>query len=65
VTIGLIGAFLVSAAVRFDPDEAKGLDAALQTVAQQPYGRILLGLTAVGVLAYGLWSFVEAAFRKI
>jgi branched-subunit amino acid transport protein len=65
VTVGLIGAFLLSAAVRFDPDEAKGLDAALQTVAQQPYGRILLGLTAVGLLAYGLWSFVEAAFRRI
>jgi len=65
VTVGLIGAFLLSAAIRFDPDEAKGLDAALQTVAQQPYGRVLLGLTALGVLAYGLWSFIEAAFREI
>lgn len=65
VTLGLIGAFLVNAAIRFDPSKAKGLDAALQTVAEQPYGRILLGLTAIGVLAYALWSFIEAAFRKI
>lgn len=65
VTIGLIGAFLLSAAIRFEPDDAKGLDAALQTVAEQPYGRILLALTAIGLLAYALWSFIEAAFRKI
>jgi hypothetical protein len=65
VTVGLVGAFLLNAAVRFDPGQAKGLDAALQTVAQQPYGRILLGLTAVGVLAYALWSFIEAAYREI
>jgi hypothetical protein len=65
VTIGLIGAFLLKSAVQFDPKQAKGLDAALQAVAAQPYGRILLGLTVIGVLAYALWSFFEAAFRKI
>ena len=65
VTVGLIGVFLLKAAVQFDPRQAKGLDAALQTVAAQPYGRVLLGLTAIGVLAYALWSFFEAAFRKI
>ena len=65
VTLGLVGVFLVKAAVQFDPKQAKGLDAALQAVAEQPYGRILLGLTVIGVLAYALWSFFEAAFRKI
>ena len=65
VTVGLIGAFLLDAAIRFDPGKAKGLDAALQTVAQQPYGRVLLALTAIGVLAYALWSFIEAAYREI
>ncbi len=65
VTLGLVGAFLARAAATFDPDDAKGLDAALQAVAGQPYGRVLLGLTAIGVLAYALWSFVEAAYREI
>jgi hypothetical protein len=65
VTLGLVGAFLLKAAVQFDPKQAKGLDAALQAVAEQPYGRVLLGLTVVGVLAYALWSFFEAAFRDI
>ena len=64
-TLALVGAFLVRAAARFDPDQAKGLDAALQAVVQQPYGRVLLGAAVVGVLAYALWSFVEAAYREI
>lgn len=63
--LALVGAFLVRSAVLFEPDEAKGLDAALQTVAQQPYGRVLLALAVIGVLAYALWSFVEAAYREI
>jgi hypothetical protein len=64
-TLVLIGTFLSNAALQFDPQEAKGLDAALQSVVQQPFGRVLLGLTVVGMLGYALWSFVEAAYREI
>lgn len=63
--VALIGAFLVNAAVRFDPDEAKGLDGALQVLAGQPYGRVLLGAVAVGVLGYALWSLVETLWRDL
>lgn len=63
--LALVGAFLVRAAVLFDPREAKGLDAALQTVAAQPYGQVLLALAVLGVLAYAVWSFVEAAYRRL
>jgi hypothetical protein len=61
----LIGAFLVKAAVQFDPDNAKGLDASVKTVASQPYGRFLLFAGAVGLLAFALWSWIEARYRKI
>ena len=61
----LLGAFLVSAAVRFDAKEAKGLDAALQTLAGRPYGVVAFVVAAVGLLAYGLWSWVEAVYRDI
>ncbi len=64
-TLGLVGAFLLRAAIRFDAKEAKGLDAALQAVVERPYGRILLSLMVIGVLAYALWSFIEAAYRDI
>lgn len=61
----LLGGFLVDAAVRFDPRKAKGLDASLKTVGQQPFGRVVLFLAALGLLAFAVWSFIEARFRKI
>jgi hypothetical protein len=63
--LGLIGLFLVRAAVRFDPHEAVGVDGALHQVAARSYGPIALVAVAVGLLAYGLFSFVEARWRKV
>ena len=61
----LIGIFLVRAAVLFDPSEAKGLDAVLQTVAAQPYGKVLIGLAVLGILAYAVWSSVETLYKRL
>ena len=61
----LIGSFLGLAAWRFDPAQAKGLDAALQSLAAQPHGRFLLAVAVAGMLCYALWSFIEAAYRRI
>lgn len=61
----LIGGFLIDAAVTFDPKKAKGLDAALKTLAQQAFGSVLLIVAALGLLAFGAWSFVEARYRKV
>jgi hypothetical protein len=35
---------------------------ALQTVAHQPFGRILLILMVLGFIGYGLWRYVQAGF---
>jgi len=64
LVLALLGGFLVRAAVLFDAREAKGLDAALATLAQQPFGAALLALAVASLLAYAVWSFVEAAFRR-
>lgn len=63
--VALVGVFLVVAAVRFDPEEARGLDGALRALAEQPFGSVLLGLAAVGVLGYALWSLVETLWRDL
>lgn len=65
LVFALIGGFLVDAAVRFDPKKAKGLDASLKTVAHQPFGKVVLFAAALGLLAFSLWSFIEARYRKI
>ena len=61
----LLGGFLIQAAVTFYPNKAKGLDAALKTLAQEPFGQFLLVVAAAGLLAFGAWSFVEARYRKV
>ena len=65
VVSGLIGSFLIQAALQADPNEARGLDGALKVLAQQPYGKWLLGVVAAGLAAYGLYSFVEARYRRV
>ena len=58
-----IGFFLIVAAVQFNPQKAKGLDAAIGELQKLPLGQVLLGLVALGLLAYGLYSFIEARYR--
>lgn len=61
----LIGGFLVQAAVTYQPAKAKGLDAALKTVARASFGTVLLLVTAIGMLAFAAWSFLEARYRSL
>jgi hypothetical protein len=59
----LIGIFLMKAAIEFDPNEAVGLDGALARLADQPYGQALLGLAAVGLLAFAAYSAADARYH--
>jgi hypothetical protein len=63
VTFSLIGWFLIQAAIHHDPGEARGLGAALATLRAQPYGPWLLGLVALGLVAFGAYCFTNARFR--
>ncbi|MFL6293338.1 MAG: DUF1206 domain-containing protein [Thermoanaerobaculia bacterium] len=59
------GWFLVQAGLRYDPNEARGLGGSLEALASQPYGPWLLGLVALGLIAYGAYSFLQARYRRI
>jgi hypothetical protein len=65
VVAALIGIFLIVAALQHNPGEAKGLGGALVSLLHQPFGPLLLGIVAVGLLAYGVYSFVEARYRRL
>jgi len=65
VVFALIGVFLVQAARYQDPGQAIGLGGALQKLADQTYGQIWLGLVAVGLCMYGLYSFVQARYGRL
>jgi hypothetical protein len=65
VVFGLVGWFLIKAAWQYDSQEAIGLDGALSKLAAESYGTVLLGTAAGGLLAYGLFCFVQARYRQI
>jgi hypothetical protein len=65
IVFGLVGIFLVKAALEYDPDEAIGIDGALQKLASQAYGDALLGVVAAGLLAYGVFCLARARYREV
>jgi len=65
VVFSIIGIFLIVAAFQHNAKQAVGLDGALQELARQPFGPFLLGIVALGLIAYGLYSFVEARYRRL
>lgn len=65
VVFTLVGFFLALAAYQFNPGHARGFDAAFDFLARQPYGLWLLGIIAIGMIAFGLYSFMSAAWFRL
>ncbi|GAA4847948.1 DUF1206 domain-containing protein [Pseudonocardia benzenivorans] len=61
----LVGVLVVVAAVQFEPQRANGLDAALKTLAAQPFGVVLLVATAVGLVAFGVFCAFDARYHRV
>lgn len=65
VVFGVIGVFLIVAALHADSSEAKGLGGALSALRQQPFGWALLALVAAGLAAFGAFGIAQARWRRI
>lgn len=61
----LIGWFTIQAALTVNPNQAVGLDGALLKLAHQPYGMFLLGIVALGLLAFGIYSMLCARWMRV
>jgi hypothetical protein len=65
VVIVMVGILLVTAAVRYDPKKARGLDGALRALRDTSLGPWLLVVVALGLVMFGLFGFCEARWRKL
>jgi Domain of Unknown Function (DUF1206) len=65
VVFGLVGVFLVKAAVEFNPNNAVGLDGALAKLSHASYGPYMLGVVATGLVGFGIYSLADARYRRI
>lgn len=58
LSIALVGVLFVWAAITFDPQKAAGVDGALKTLQDQPFGQILLILMGLGFVCFGVYCFL-------
>ncbi len=65
VVFGIIGGFFIVAAVHFNSGQARGLKGALDTLEAQPFGPWMLGMVGTGLVAFGIYSLIEAGYRRI
>jgi hypothetical protein len=65
VVFAITGGFLTLAAYQANPGHARGFDGAMDFLAKQPYGLWLLAVVALGLIAFGLYSFMSAAWFRL
>ncbi|MCT2264583.1 DUF1206 domain-containing protein [Dietzia cinnamea] len=65
VALAILGGLVIAAVVTADPEKAGGLDAALRTVGEQPFGQVLLVLTGAGIALFGVYSIARARFARM
>ena len=65
VIVGVVGGFLVVAALQSDASEAGGVARVFDWLASQPFGNVLVIALCLGLLAFAFFLFVNAAYRII
>jgi Domain of Unknown Function (DUF1206) len=61
----LAGVLVLEAAITYKPAKAGGIDKALLTLRNQPFGEVLLALAALGLIIFGIYGLCEARWRRV
>jgi hypothetical protein len=64
ISLTIIGGLFGWAALTYDAKKAGGMDAALTTIRDQPFGPVLLVVMAAGLACFGLYCFAWARFAR-
>jgi hypothetical protein len=64
VVSAIVAWFLLKAAVEFDPQAPVGIGGALGKLAHAAYGRALLGVTAAGLVLFGVFDLLQARYHE-
>jgi Domain of Unknown Function (DUF1206) len=65
VVFALVGVLVLQAAITYQPAKAGGIDKALLTLRNQPFGEFLLILAALGLIVFGVYGLCEARWRRV
>ena len=65
IVFGLVGVFVITAALDHEPVKARGFYQALKSVGTAPAGPYLLMACALGLICFGVYSVAEARYRRL
>lgn len=65
LVVGLVGVLILIAAMTANPENAGGVGEALGEIRAVAFGRILLGIVAIGLVFFALANYVEAIYRIV
>ncbi len=65
IGFSLVGFFLLRAALRYDPNEATGLDGALRRLVLESWGLIIVIIVGIGFAAYGVFCLATFHRRRL
>ena len=63
--VALLGYLLLRTSLDPDAEESAGVDQVLGAFVDQAYGRWIVTAIAVGLACYGLYSWIEARYRRL
>ncbi len=61
----IIGWFLIDSVLKANSSRIAGMEEALNALQSSPYGAWLLGVVSLGLLAFGVYSLLEAGYRRV
>ncbi len=62
--VGVVGWFLLKAAIEFDPSAPVGIGGALSKLAHATYGLWVLSITAARLIAFAVFDLFQARFHR-
>jgi hypothetical protein len=65
IVFGLAGVGVIAAAVTHKASESGGIDKAMLTLRNQPFGEFLMLLAALGLVIFGIYGLCEARWRRV
>lgn len=65
IVFAMTGGLVVLAAVTAEPDKAGGIDAAMRSLLDTPFGPTLVALLGLGLMIFGVYGLAEAAWRQV
>ncbi|GGJ27832.1 membrane protein [Deinococcus roseus] len=65
LVVGMVGWLFLKAAWYIDAEKAGGMSEAIRSFERAPGGVIAYSLIALGMLLYGLYAWIQAAYRRI